>query len=150
MAPEQVKNFKQFGPYKSFSNGDLETYNGIYRGHKENVQFFFRNNQLLRIGIYLGETTDRDKAIASFRRAYGILEKGYGKLTVPELHRGAGSDPLTPDVIAIGATVNAFATGKTEVFPVTQPTGMRVSGAIARRNIAGKQWYYIAIFFDPR
>ena len=150
MTKEQVASFKQFGPYKSFSNGDLETYNGVYRGHKENVQFFFHNNRLERIGVYIGETTDRDKAIASFRQAYGILEKDYGPVKVPELHRGAGSDPLTPDVIAIGAAANAFITGKTEIFPVKQPAAFRVSGAIMSRNVAGKQWYYIAIFFDPR
>jgi hypothetical protein len=34
MTKEQVASFEQFGPYKSFKNGDLETYNGIYRGRK--------------------------------------------------------------------------------------------------------------------
>jgi hypothetical protein len=150
MTKEQVASFKQFGPYKTFSNGDLETYNGIYHGRRENVQFFFQDNRLTRIGVYIGETTDRDKAISSFRSAYGILEKDYGSLTVPEIRRGPGSDPLNPEVIAIAAAANAFATGKTEMFPVKQPAETRVSGAITSRNVGGKQWYYIAIFFDPR
>jgi len=32
MSKSQVNSLKEFGPYKSFSNGDLETYNGRFHG----------------------------------------------------------------------------------------------------------------------
>src|SRR5439155_762878 len=79
MTKEQVASFKQFGPYKSFKNGDLETYNGIFRAHKENVQFFFRNGRLVRIGVYLYEGEDKQKVAAMFTRVYRFLEKEIGR-----------------------------------------------------------------------
>jgi hypothetical protein len=63
---------KEFGPYKNFSNGDLETFNGRFHGHKENIQFFFDDGRLRRIGVYLGEGTVSKKAIATFQRAYEL------------------------------------------------------------------------------
>ncbi len=155
MTKQQVASFKQFGPYKTFSNGDLETYKGIYHGHKENVQFFFQNNRLVRIGVYFGETTDRHKAVSAFRRAYGILEKDYGKLNIPEKHdpSQAFSRPgakSNADIDAIAAAMNADLFGQTEAIPARQPKDMRVVGGIYSRNVQGTKWFYIAIYFEPR
>ncbi len=150
MTKEQVKSFSQFGPYKSFSNGDLETFNGIYHGHKHNVQFFFQNSRLVRIRVYLGEGTDRDKAIITFRQAYGILEKDYGKLIIPEIHVAKGSDPVNANVLAIAAAGNAYVATKTEMMPGKQPKNMRVSGAIMSDHLRGGNTFAVAIFFDPR
>lgn len=147
MTKEQVASFKQFGPYESFSDGDLETYNGIYHGHKENIQFFFRSNRLIRIGVYLGETTDKNKAIAAFRKMYGILERDYGKLKIPEEHEGTKSNP---EVRAIFAAMNADLSGQTSAIPVRQPKDVHVVGAIDARNAQGGRWFYITIVFDPR
>src|SRR5256714_11579070 len=72
MTKQQIKSIGQFGPYKSFKNGDLETYNGIYRGHKENVQFYFEKDRLVRIGVYLYESEDKQKAAAMFARVYRL------------------------------------------------------------------------------
>ena len=149
MSKEQVANFKQSGPYKTFQNGDLETYSGIYHGHKENVQFFFRNDRLVRIGVYLGETTDRHKAVAAFRRMYGILEKDYGKIEVPEVHDAPGSK-ANPDVTSIAAAMNADLFGKSRAIPARQPKDVQVQGQIFAGNAQGKRWFYVAIFFDPR
>jgi hypothetical protein len=55
MSPQEVTSQVDAGPYKSFTNGDLETYNGLFDGHKENVQFFFKEGRLVRIGVYLYE-----------------------------------------------------------------------------------------------
>src|SRR6267143_533594 len=85
MTKEQVASFKQFGPYKSFSNGDLETYNREFLGKKENVQFFFVNNKLVKIGVYLGEQLDQRKALPIVKRASAILERDFGKLQSPEI-----------------------------------------------------------------
>ena len=69
MTKAEVASFKEFGPYKDFSNGDLETFNGRFHGRKENVQFFFDGGRLRRVGVYLGEGTDSKKAVATFQRA---------------------------------------------------------------------------------
>ena len=150
MTKEQVASFKQSGPYKSFSNGDLETYNGVYRGQKHNVQFYFQNNRLVKIEVLLGEGTDRDKAIATFCQAYGILEKGYGKVIIPEIHVAKGSDPVNTEVLAIGAAANASVTGYTHINPVRQPQDIHVWGTIASTMIGDKRWFYVGIMFSPR
>ena len=85
MTPAQVRSFKEVGPYKAFSNGDLETFNGRFKGRKENIQFFFERGRLRRIGVYFGETSDPKKAVAMFERAYRVLQQDYGKIEVPEM-----------------------------------------------------------------
>jgi hypothetical protein len=149
MTKEQVASFKQFGPYKSFSNGDLETYKGVYRGQKHNVQFYFQSNRLVKIEVLFGEGTDRDKAIATFRQIYGILEKGYGKVVVPEVHVKKGSDPVNDEVLAIAAAANASVTGYSHINPLNQPRDMHVWGTLASKVIGNERWFYVAIMFEP-
>src|SRR6266513_48253 len=114
MTKAEVVSFKEFGlPYKAFSNGDLETFNGRYHGRKENIHFFFEGGRLRRIGFYLGEGTDSKKAIATFQRAYELLQQDYGKIEVPEMTVTGGGTPPSA-VIAVGALANADATGKAQ------------------------------------
>jgi hypothetical protein len=149
MTKPEVAGFKEFGPYKTFSNGDLETSNGRYHGRKENIQFFFEGGRLRRIGVYLGETTDPKKAVAMFERAYRALEQDYGKIEVPEMKvSGAGTPP--PTVIAVGAMANADVTGKTQMAPVKQPKDMSIFSSAYRVNERGKKVFSVAIFFDRR
>lgn len=149
MTKEQVASFKQSGPYKSFSNGDLETYNGIYRGQKHNVQFYFQNNRLVKIMVSFGEGTSREKAIQTFKQVYRVLEKNYGKVVIPEISVGKGSDPLNADVLAIGAAANASVAGYTHINPVNQPRDMHVWGTIFSKIVGNDRWYYVAIMFEP-
>ena len=150
MTKEQVVSFKQFGPYRIFKNGDPETFNGMYRGQRHNVQFYFENNRLIRIAVSLGEGTDRDKAIATFRQAYDILKKDYGPVKIPELHVARESAPVPIDAMAIGAAANAYVTGHTHIVPVKQPRDMRVSGQIMSWVVGGERLYGVVIDFDPR
>ena len=151
MTKAQVTSFKHFGPYRSFSNGDLETFNGIYHGTKHNIQFFFdRAGRLQRIGVYLGEGTDGKKAAATFQHAYESLQQQYGKIVVPEMKVDRGSEPLPVGVIAIGAAANADVTGRSHAIPVKQPKDMQVSASIMRGYVKGAKWFYVAIFFDRR
>ena len=46
MTKAEVASFREFGPYKTFSNGDIETFNGRFRERKQNVQFFFERGRL--------------------------------------------------------------------------------------------------------
>lgn len=149
MTQAEVAGFKEFGPYKTFSNGDLETFNGRFHGRKENVQFFFQGGRLRRIGVYLGEGTDPKKAVATFERAYRLLQQDYGKIEVPEMKvSGGGSPPLT--VIAVGALANADVTGKTQMAPVRQPKDMFVFASVYRAFFRGQKSFAIAIMFDQR
>jgi hypothetical protein len=149
MSKAEVASFKEFGPYKTFSNGDLETFNGRFHGQKENIQFFFQGGSLRRIGVYLGEGTDPKKAVATFQRAYELLQQDYGKIEVPEMKvSGAGTPP--PTVIAVGALANADVTGKTQMAPVRQPKNIFVFASVYRYYVRGAKWFSIAIMFNPR
>jgi hypothetical protein len=149
MTKAQVASFKQFGPYRSFSNGDLETFNGLYRGTKHNIQFFFdRAGRLQRIGVYLGEGTDGKKAAATFQHAYELLQQEYGKIVVPEMKVDHSSKSAPVAVIAIGAAANADVTGRSHAIPVKQPKDKQVSASIMRGYVKGTKWFYVAIFFD--
>src|SRR5213076_3137056 len=81
MTKAEVASFKEFGPYKEFSNGDLETFNGRFHGRKQNIQFFFQSGRLRRIGVYLGEGTDRKKAVATCQQLYELRQRDYGART---------------------------------------------------------------------
>ena len=98
MTKAEVASYKEFGPYKKFSNGDLETFNGRFHGRKENIEFFFEGDRLRRIGVYLGEGTDSKKAVATFQRAYELLQQDYGKIEVPKgrLVKGQYTRPKVP------------------------------------------------------
>jgi len=149
MTKAEVASFKEFGPYKEFSNGDLETINGRFHGRKENIQFFFEHGRLRRIGVYLGQGTDAKKAVATFERAYRLLQQDYGKIEVPEMKVSGGGTP-PPAVIAAGAIANADVTGKTQMAPVHQPKDVFVFSSTYRYNIGGTKSFAIAIFFDKR
>ena len=149
MTTAEVASFKEFGPYKTFSNGDLETFNGRYHGRKENIQFFFQAGRLRRIGVYFGETTDPKKAVAMFERAYRTLEQDYGRIEVPEMKVSGGGTPA-PTVIAVGAMANADVTGKTQMAPVKQPKDMSIFSSAYRLHERGKKLFTVAIFFDKR
>jgi hypothetical protein len=150
MTKEQVKSFNQVGPYKSFPNGDLETYNGQFHGKNENIQFFFVKNKLVKIGIYLGEQLDQHKALPIFKRAVAILEKDYGKLESPEITVPSTGGQFDADVFGAIAITNATMQGKTHVGPVKQPKDMRVWVTIMNVPNIGSNSLAIVIFFEPK
>jgi hypothetical protein len=149
MSKSQVASFKEFEPYKSFSNGDLETFNGRFHGRKTNVQFFFQGDRLRRIGVYLYEGTDPKGGIPAWRSAYEALQKDYGKVSMPDIHLGAKSDPVNADVLAIAAAANADITGETKMAPAKQPSGMHVFARFFTGIVQGKKWYYVTVIYDP-
>lgn len=149
MSKNEVTSQTQFGPYKQFSNGDLETFNGKFHGRKENIQFYFVKDRLRRIRVNLGEGNDTKKAIATFARAYELLRQDYGKVEVPEM-RPRGSEAQTPPVvIAAGALANALVTGKTQMAPVRQPKGTLVFASLNCISSGKEKWFSVVINFDP-
>jgi hypothetical protein len=79
MSKDEVVGFSDFGPYKSFRNGDVETYNGLFDGRKGNVQFFFNDSGLRRIGVYEYEGKDGTLANAAWMRSYGASSPSTAK-----------------------------------------------------------------------
>jgi hypothetical protein len=148
MTPAQVTSFKEFGPYKPFSNGDLQTFNGRFQGRKENIQFFFEHGRLRRIGVYFGEGTDRKKAVAACQQLYELLQRDYGAVTIPEDKSPRGAKTAPPGALAIAATANADLFGKTHLIPVRQPADMHVSGSVMSTFVGHQKWFYVALFFD--
>lgn len=148
MTKEQVASFKQFGPYKSFSNGDLETYNKPFHGRKENVQFYFVKNRLVKIAISFGEQLNQKQALPVLKRAVAILEKDYGKLESLEITVPPTGGKFDADVLAMIAITNATVQGKTHIGPVKMPKGMKVW--ITVTNAPSLGGLSVMMFFDPR
>jgi hypothetical protein len=150
MTPAQLASFKEFGPYKTFSNGDLETFSGRFHGRKQNIQFYFQGGRLRRIAVDLGEGTDRKKAVATCQQLYELLQREYGPVTIPEDKSPKGAKAAPPGVQAIAATMNADLFGSTHIVPVRQPKGMRVFGTVRSAVIGGQKWFYVGVNLDQR
>lgn len=145
MSKTDVTNQVDFGPYKSFENGDVETFNGIFNGHKENIQFFFEKGSLKRIGAYLYEGNDVKQATTAWKKAYSYLKTSYGEIEVPGI---TSNKQPSLDVLAIAVGANTDATGKTQMAPVKQPSDMFVFSNFIRHDIEGKPYYYVMVYLD--
>lgn len=146
----QVANFKESGPYKNFSNGDLETYNGRFHGRKTNVRFFFQRDRLRRLGVYSYEGTYPKGGIPARRNAYEALQKDYGEVSMPDIHVTTESQPVSADVLAIAVAANAHITSRTQMGPAKQPENMHVFARFWTGMVQGKKWYYVAVFYDAK
>lgn len=149
MTPEEVTSFTELGPYKAFRNGDLETYAAVFDGKKENVQFFFREGRLARIGIYLYEGQDAKAAAAIWGHAYQILKTNYGDMELPGIQAGSAGRELPPEAIAAAAGANVAVNVKTKMAPSRQPVDKFVFADFWRRDVLGQTFYYVAIYYDP-
>lgn len=158
MSKAEVTSKAEFGPYKEFKNGDVETYNGLFEGKKENVQFFFKEERLRRIGVYLYEGTDPQLATAAWQEAYEDLRRRYGEISIPGLKvtaegqaqsEGLKASTIDPAVLARAAGANTDAVGKTHMAPVTQPDDTFVFSRFWRDEVDGKPYYFVAVFLEP-
>ncbi len=150
MTPEEVTAFADYGPYKRFQNGDLETYAGLFNGHKENVQFFFRDGKLARIGIYLYEGQDAKAAASVWGQAYSALKASFGDVELPGVRLESGSDKeLAPEVVGAAGGANVAVKGKDQMAPLKQPSDKFVFASFYRANIQGQTFYYVTVYYDP-
>jgi len=151
MSKAEVKSFSEFGPYRAFPNGDIETFTGIYDGKKENIQFFFDGKGLLRrIGVYLYEGQDTEAARMAWKRAYESLEKIYGKIEIPDIKLKPSSEQANSEVLSLTAVTHTDVIGKTQMAPVDQPKDTFVFSSFFRRNLQGVRYFWVVIYFDPR
>lgn len=148
MSKAQVSSFGEYGPYRSFSNGDLETYNGVFDGQRQNVQFFFEHEVLRRIGVYLYEGNEAGAAAEAWKRVYASLQAQYGEVETPGLPAPASGRP-DPQQLAEAAIANSGRTGRTRMAPRRQPRDVSVSSSLMRGNVQGTPWYYVVVNFDP-
>lgn len=147
MSKSEVSSFSKYGPYRTFSNGDIETYNGIYDGKAENVQFFFDNNdKLARIGVYLYEGTDIKEAQKAWKRAYDSFTQKYGKIEIFGTKRSSENKPIDATSLSIAAAANVDMTS--ELSPINQPKDMFVSSKFWSQDVQGTRYYWVTIFLD--
>ncbi|WP_157971415.1 hypothetical protein [Dyella sp. C9] len=148
MTPEQVSAFQVYGPYKSFRNGDLETYAGIFNDRKENVQFFFRDGRLARIGIYLYEGQDAKEAAATWGRAYATLKSMFGEMELPGLQL-SGEGDIPPEAVGAAAGANVGMGNKMQMAPMHQGADKFVFGSFWRASVQGHMFYYVTVMYEP-
>jgi hypothetical protein len=145
MSKDEVQSFKDLGPYRSFSNGDLETFDGIFEGRKEDFQFFFDGTGLRRVGVYLYEGTDLDVAMKKWQYAHDVFAKRYGEVEMP------GGLPVSssgmPSREEVQANVRArLASGqKVQMAPVTQPRERFTYSSSWTAVIEGVTHYYVVV-----
>jgi hypothetical protein len=149
MSRDAVASFSDYGPYKKFKNGDLETYDGVFNGNRENVQFFFDNSGLRRIGVYIYEGADLSLAKAKWQRAYDALISMYGPVDTPTLAMATAEGKAGADILADAAGAKVEAGMKVQMAPKKQPPGLFVFSSFSRQEIQGTQHYYITIYYDP-
>jgi hypothetical protein len=149
MTPEQVASFADYGPYNTFSNGDLETYAGVFNGHKENIQFFFKDGKLARIGVYLYEGQDVKAAAATWAQTYTTLKANFGEIELPGIQVKTADAQLSPDVIGAAAGALVTAVGKAQMAPLKQPADKFIFASFRSARVQGQVFYYVIVFYDP-
>jgi hypothetical protein len=149
MTPQEVTSQLDAGPYKSFTNGDLETYNGTFDGRKENVQLFFKDGKLVRIGVYLYEGEDIKDAGKVWANTYRALKSKYGAIELPDVVFDPPTALPEPDLVGTVAQGNVAVTGKSQMAPFNQPPDAFVFASFRRDNTAGHVMYYVTVMYDP-
>ena len=149
MTPQEVMAFTKDGPYKSFSNGDLETYSDEFNGQQENVQFFFKDGKLARIGIYLYEGQDIKVAAKVWGEAYRTLKTKFGEIDLPDIRIQPADTSSAPEIVAAATGANVEVTGKSQMRPIKQPSDEFIFASFRRAPVQGKMLYYVIVFYDP-
>lgn len=149
MSQEDVAGITECGPYRSFSNGDLETYKGVFDGKEENFQFFFKDKKLHRIGIYLYEGQDPVAGTKEWLALYGTLSRLFGNVETPDNISPASSETDSASFTAKASEI-VQGPGKTQMAPLAQPKDAFVFSSFMRHEIDGEKHYYVVLYFDRR
>jgi hypothetical protein len=148
MSHEQVVGIKEFGPYKTFANGDLETFNGVFNGRKENIQFFFHNNGLHRVAVYLYEGTDLAAAMSRWIDCHQILARLYGTIEIPGFDASGPGKPAGIEDVAFEVKKKVATGIKVQMAPIQQPEKFFVYSSFWQGESQGAV-FYLTIYFDP-
>jgi hypothetical protein len=148
MTPDQVRSVAEARPYRNFPNGDLETYNGMYDGRKENFQFFFKDQKLWRIGIYLYEGPDPKVAAQKWVELHKSLESKFGAIETPNNKFADGKEGRQ----AFSETAISIATkpGKAQMAPIKQPNDAFVFASFYGHDFQGQRIYQVTLYLSKR
>lgn len=149
MSKAQVLALKGYGPYRSFSNGDLETYNGVFDGHFENFQFFFDGGHLRRISISTYEGTDPAAAGAAWGALYASMERTFSAIETPE--NQAPPKSRSNSMLAFEARARSLVEDGKEVqmAPKREPVDAASFASFSEHEVQGTMIYYVVLYFDP-
>ncbi len=148
MSHEQVAALTAQGPYKTFRNGDLETYAGRFNGEQHNVQFYFKDHVLERISVMFYEGHDAQAARAGWKQAYAALAALYGP--VDTRLESQGQDPAPGlDALADNAAYIVESGRKVQMAPLHQPREERLFSSWQRHAMGADMLYRVVVFIDP-
>jgi hypothetical protein len=148
MSPKEVAEVTECGPYKSFSNGDLETYNGVFDGKNENFQFFFQDGKLRRIGIYLYEGHDPSAGAKVWLRLYPTMTRLFGNIETPRNIAPASEGAM--GAFTAKALEEVQGPGKIQMAPVAQPKDAFVFASFMRNDVGDEKLYNVVLYYDRR
>lgn len=148
MSPEAVKACAQRGPYLDVKvTGGLETANGEFDGAKTNISFVFKDEQLVKIQVWLCEqTNDLDEAVTAATRAWLYLSREFGQVRLAEtlVPLEVTADEFRAQARAAIASLPSDSQGKFQLGPVIKPEGASVWASVFRDPTHG---YYVFLYF---
>ncbi len=142
MTAAEIRAVTGHGPYNTFTNGDLETYNATFCGQKENVQFYLKGGHLWRIVVVTYEGNSLDQATEGWVKTYNCLQKLHGALETPSLK---GTDIK---VLASQAKALVGKGTKVQMAPVSQAKGRVVFSSFASYAVKGVTFYRVWVNYD--
>lgn len=148
MSHDEVRAVVECGPYRSFSNGDLETYEASFDGKKENFQFFFEpGGKLRRIGIYVYEGPDLEAAAARWSSLAASMTRIFGVLQSPG-NPLVGTDQAALAAFSEKAIEQVRDGGKPQMAPFVQPADAGVFASLPHNDVQGSTYYNVILFLD--
>jgi hypothetical protein len=149
MTHAQVSAVEGYGPYRSFSNGDLETYNAVFDGRFENFQFFFRDDKLARIGVYTFEGRDLAPAVDAWGDLYVGMQRSFGAIETPGNISPTKNDAQSMEAFKSRARELLEKGGKPQMAPVNQPGDTFSFASLNTYDSPAGKTYFVTLFFDP-
>jgi len=142
MSTNDIRAVESHGPYRAFSNGDLETYSADFGGKKENAQFYIKDVQLWRVALRTYEGSDLAEATRVWTETYGTLKSLHGNLETLGLAGDtlAGLAESARGVVADG--------GKAQMAPISQPEGTFVFSSFRGTEHEGTTYYTVTVNYD--
>lgn len=146
MSKDEVKAISQFGPYKSFRNGDLEIQAYEFDRRQRNVQFYFDERGLNRIEINYYEDREPAQATAAFRDVCEYYRREYGQVEARFIEHSQETDCTK---IAEAATAQVDKTGKAQIAPRGPSGDLRTFSSYRINNVMGIKFYSVVLYLDP-
>jgi hypothetical protein len=142
MTAAEIRAVSSQGPYRTFKNGDLETYNATLCDQKQNVQFYLRGGHLLRIVVVTYEGTGLNEATNNWLSTYNCLAKLHGALETPGL-RGENARALANQAEALVSNGT-----KVQMAPLSQSKDRFIFSSFDSYTVKGVTIYRVWINYD--